>query len=166
MAEDQSTQNFDSEGTESKRESNVTNLSSQAVPDNTEKLSYGLNASANQADADEIPTEVLEALPPEMRKAVSASFTAMVHSSPSRQSPLAKNIQPEHISKILDNSDNDSNREFNLKRLAMGAILLLVAMILTYAAITKDKDLSEKILVASIAAIGGAGVGYGVGKSS
>jgi hypothetical protein len=39
-------------------------------------------------------------------------------------------------------------------------------MILVYAAKTKDKDLSEKIFVASIAAVGGAGVGYGVGRGS
>lgn len=166
MAEDHSPQNIDSAGTESKEESDGTNLSSQVVPDYTEKPSDNLNAAANEAEADEIPTEVLEALPPEMRKKVSASFTAMVHSSSSRQSQLAKNIKPEHISKILINSDNDSKRDFDLKRLAMGAILLLVAMILTYAAITKDKDLSEKILVASIAAVGGAGVGYGVGRNS
>lgn len=55
---------------------------------------------------------------------------------------------------------------FDLKRLAMGAVLVLVAMILFYAAKTKDKDLSEKIFVASIAAVGGAGVGYGVGRGS
>ena len=101
-----------------------------------------------------------------MRQAVSASFTAMVHSATSRQSPLAKNITPEHISTILVNSDNDSRRDFDLKRLAMGAVLVLVAMILVYAAKTKDKDLSEKIFVASIAAVGGAGVGYGVGRGS
>jgi hypothetical protein len=113
----------------------------------------------------EIPTEILDALPAETRQAVS-SFMAMVHSQPSKQSPLAKNITPEHISKILVNSDNDSRRDFDLKRLAMGAVLVLVAMILVYAAKTKDKDLSEKIFVASIAAVGGAGVGYGVGRGS
>ena len=67
----------------------------------------------------EIPTELLDALPPEMRQVVS-SFTAMVHSPPSRQSPLAKNITSEHITKIIVNSDNDSKRDYNLKRLSIG----------------------------------------------
>jgi len=124
------------------------------------------HGSQDSEQGEEIPTEILDALPPEMRQLVSASLTALVHRAPSRQSPLAKNITPQHISTILANSDNDSRREFDLKRLAMGAVLVLVAMILVYAAKTKDKDLSEKILVASIAAVGGAGVGYGVGRGS
>ena len=140
-----------------------------------EKESYGESITPSSSDThgsqdseqtEEIPAEILDALPPEVRQVVSASLTAMVHSAPSRQSPLAKNITPQHISTILANSDNDSRREFDLKRLAMGAVLILVAMILLYAAKTKDKDLSEKILVASIAAVGGAGVGYGVGRGS
>jgi hypothetical protein len=48
----------------------------------------------------------------------------------------------------------------------MVAVSVLVAMILIDAAKTKDKDLSEKVLVASIATLGGAGVGYGVGRAS
>lgn len=122
--------------------------------------------SEESEQSEEISNEILNALPPEMRQVVSASLTAMVHSAPSRQSPLAKNITPEHIATILANSDNDSRREFDLKRLAIGAVLVLVAMILVYAAKTKDKDLSEKILVASIAVVGGAGIGYGVGRGS
>jgi hypothetical protein len=158
MAEDQSGQTGDL--TESKSEEDSKNISSSLA--SSDKLDH----SKGPSQVDEIPTEILEALPPEMRQAVSASFTAMVHSAPSRQSPLAKNITPEHISTILVNSDNDSRRDFDLKRLAMGAVLVLVAMILVYAAKTKDKDLSEKIFVASIAAVGGAGVGYGVGRGS
>lgn len=124
------------------------------------------HSSQDSEQAEGIPNEILDAVPPEMRQVVSASLTALDYSTPSRQSPLAKNITPQHISTILANSDNDSRREFDLKRLAMGAVLVLVAMILVYAAKTKDKDLSEKILVASIAAVGGAGVGYGVGRGS
>ncbi|MFM6128167.1 MAG: hypothetical protein ACKPBV_05385 [Sphaerospermopsis kisseleviana] len=125
-----------------------------------------IQSSQSEGDqVDEIPAELLNALPPEIRQVVS-SFTAMVHSPPSRQSPLTKKLTSEHITKIIVNSDNDSRRDYNLKRLSLGSVLALVAMILIYAATTKDKDLSEKILVASIAAVGGAGVGYGVGKSS
>jgi Na+/pantothenate symporter len=139
-----------------------------------EKESHGESIAPSSSDthgsqdseqAEEIPAEILNALPPEMRQVFSARM-ALVHSAPSRQSPLAKNITPQHISTILANSDNDSRREFDLKRLAMVAVLVLVAMILVYAAKTKDKDLSEKILVAGIAAVGGAGVGYGVGRGS
>ena len=157
IAEDQSGQTGDL--TESKSEEDSKNISSLSSSDK-------LDHSEGPSQVDEIPSEILDALPPEMRQAVIASFTATLQSAPSRQSPLAKNITPEHISTILVNSDNDSRRDFDLKRLAMGAVLVLVAMILVYAAKTKDKDLSEKIFVASVAAVGGAGVGYGVGRGS
>lgn len=109
MAEDQSDQTDDLP--ESNSEEDSKSISSS--PASSEKLGH----SKEPDQVDEIPTEILDALPPEMRQAVSASFTAMVHSAPSRQSPLAKNITPEHISTILVNSDNDSRRDFDLKRL-------------------------------------------------
>lgn len=158
MADDQTSQAGDLPGSKPEKESK-----SESSPLSSSDI-QGHSEESEQAE--EMPTEFLDALPPQVRQAISASFTAMVHSAPSRQSPLAKNITSEHISTILANSDNDSRREFDLKRLAMGAVLVLVAMILVYAAKTKDKDLSEKILVASIAAVGGAGVGYGVGRGS
>jgi len=43
----------------------------------------------------------------------------------------------------------------------MGAVITVITIILIYAGVTKDKDLSEKIIFASISAIGG----YGYGKS-
>jgi len=157
MADDQESQSGDFSGSKPEVESKGESI----TPSSSDTQGH----SQDSEQAEVIPAEILDALPPEMRQVVSASL-AMVHSAPSRQSPLAKNITPQHISTILANSDNDSRREFDLKRLAMGAVLVLVAMILVYAAKTKDKDLSEKILVASIAAVGGAGVGYGVGRGS
>jgi len=73
MAEEQSDQTGDL--TESKSEEDSKNISSSLA--SSDKLDH----SKGQSQVDEIPTEILEALPPEMRQAVSASFTAMVHSA-------------------------------------------------------------------------------------
>ena len=50
------------------------------------------------------------------------------------------------------------------KRWAMGAILFFVVIVLVYAGLTKDKDLPEKIFIASISAAGGFGFGYSMSK--
>jgi hypothetical protein len=41
------------------------------------------------------------------------------------------------------------------------AVIAVITIILVYAGVTKDKDLSEKIIFVSISAVGG----YGYGKS-
>lgn len=46
----------------------------------------------------------------------------------------------------------------------MGAILSLVVVVFVYAGVTKDKDLSEKVVLAGISVIGGFGAGYAVAK--
>jgi hypothetical protein len=70
-------------------------------------------------------------------------------------------IKPGNISTVLVNSDNETSRDLGLVSLAMDAVYILVGLFLVYAAKTKDRHLSERILVASISALGGSGVGYG-----
>lgn len=122
-------------------------------------------------DPDEvIPSEVLEHVAPEHRKMVS-SMLLMGTSAASRSSPLAKKINSDHIHKILDNSDKEDQREFFAslvsectKVIGILAILGLVSIVFIYAARTKDKELSEKVFIGAVSAIGGAGLGYGVAK--
>jgi hypothetical protein len=46
----------------------------------------------------------------------------------------------------------------------MGAILSLVVIVFVYAGVTKDKDLSEKVVLAGISALGGFGAGFAIAK--
>lgn len=48
----------------------------------------------------------------------------------------------------------------NTKRYAMGALLALVTIVLVYAGLTKDKELSDKVMTAAISGLGGFGIGY------
>lgn len=129
--------------------------------------------SLSSAIADIIPTEVLDALPPKEKKQIVSSLSIMAMQGSSRQSsPIAKQLKPEHITQIIENSEKENQREFekskiseNTKRWGMGAILSLVVVVFVYAGVTKDKDLSEKVVLAGISAIGGFGAGYAVAKN-
>lgn len=122
----------------------------------------GLTAS------DIIPAEIFSQLPPEAQKIISVQLTQMRGGLSPGPSPIAQKLSPEHITAIIQNGENESVRDFDLakiaqntRRIGMGAVLAVITIILIYAGITKDKDLSEKIIFASISAIGG----YGYGKS-
>lgn len=47
----------------------------------------------------------------------------------------------------------------------MIGVLALVSIVLVYAARTEDKELSEKVFIGAVSAVGGAGVGYGISKA-
>lgn len=125
-------------------------------------ISDGLTAS------DIIPADILSQLPPEAQKIISVQLTQMRGGLPPGPSPIAQKLSPEHITAIIQNSENESIRDFtlakigqNTRRIGMGAVIAVITIILIYAGVTKDKDLSEKIIFASISAVGG----YGYGKS-
>ncbi|WP_198648759.1 hypothetical protein [Cyanothece sp. BG0011] len=119
-----------------------------------------------------LPEEVAEEineLPPEVKRAmmlpISGSF--------SPGSEITKRITSEQISQIIDSSDKENEREYqkfqiseSTKRYSILSILLLVLMILIYTGLTKDVQLSEKIITAGISALGGFGLGYGVGRKN
>jgi hypothetical protein len=121
---------------------------------------------------DILPPEVLENLPPREKAHVIRSLSIMaMQGSAMQSSSLAGKLESEHITQIIENSEKDSQREFekskiseNTKRWGMGAILSLVVVVFVYAGVTKDKDLSEKVVLAGISAIGGFGAGYAVAK--
>jgi hypothetical protein len=121
---------------------------------------------------DILPPEILESLPEKEKRRVVSSLSIMAMQGSSLQrSSIAKQLKPEHISQIIQNSEKDSQREFeknkiseNTKRLGMGAILSLIIIVFVYAGTTKDKDLSEKVVLAGISALGGFGAGFAIAK--
>ncbi|AFY69696.1 hypothetical protein Pse7367_1405 [Thalassoporum mexicanum PCC 7367] len=87
------------------------------------------------------------------------------------ESPIARKVDKEHISQIINNGAKEvelqaetDKRGENTKRLTIGAVIVLIAMTFGYAGITKDKELSAKIIDVGIGAIGGFGAGYAVSK--
>jgi hypothetical protein len=150
----------------SKQQSKSSGISSQEQDDDDD------DESLSPSIADILPPEMLEGLPPKEKKQIVSSLSIMAMQGSARQSsPLAKQLKPEHITQIIENSEKESQREFekskigeNTKRWGMGAILSLVVVVFVYAGVTKDKDLSEKVVLAGISALGGFGAGYAVAK--
>jgi ABC-type Fe3+-siderophore transport system permease subunit len=107
-------------------------------------------------------TEALESLPPEARRVMqSLSFQGSFPVF----SPIQKKITEQHITKVLDLADKDSQRKLDeikstetTKRLAIGAVLVLVIAVLIYSGITKETLLSQQIIGVVMGALGGAGV--------
>ena len=127
-------------------------------------ISEGLNVN------DIIPAEILSQLPPEAQKIISVQLTQMRGGLPVGASPIAQKLNSGHITAIIQNNENESEsvRDFDLakigqntRRIGMAAVIAVITIILVYAGVTKVKDLSEKIIFASISAVGG----YGYGKS-
>jgi hypothetical protein len=122
----------------------------------------------------DLPEEVEEALKdlsPESSGLVRAFFMSREVSSISRSSPISKQINATHLDKLIENDDKEDERRHQrsqsrqtTNRLGMGAVILLVVIVLTYAGVTKEKDLAEKIIIAGISGIGGLGAGYAIGK--
>ena len=144
------------ESTLSDRVSNFSNINEGQA------ISEGLSVN------DIIPAEILSQLPPEAQKFFSVQLTQMRGGLPVGASPIAQKLNSEHITAIIQNNENESVRDFDLakigqntRRIGMAAVIAVITIILVYAGVTKDKDLSEKIIFASISAVGG----YGYGKS-
>lgn len=56
---------------------------------------------------------MLEGLPPKEKKQIVSSLSIMAMQGNGRQgSPLAKQLKPEHITQIIENSEKESQREF------------------------------------------------------
>jgi hypothetical protein len=112
-----------------------------------------------------IDPEVLEQLPPELRKAFE-SFSLRAFSGPVFN-PVLNKVTEGHIDKVLDQTDKDSQREFqDRQRSRVFALLygLLAAALFVFVTIYlagQDKELYRDILTKIIIFFGGSGVGYG-----
>ncbi|MGK7957931.1 MAG: hypothetical protein AB4063_22155, partial [Crocosphaera sp.] len=118
----------------------------------TQKEDKSLDKNLKDIDSmfpDEVAEEIKK-LPPEVRK----SLTMLsISGGISPSSDIAKSITSEQISQIIDSSDKENEREYqkfqiseSTKRYSILSILLLVLMILIYTGLTKDVQLSEKII--------------------
>jgi len=150
------------EQSSSKPKADLQNNVTASTPDNS------------TVDEGDLPAEVFEALkelPQDKRQMVSSMVLSMERMSSSSSSALVKRVTSEHITQTLDNIEKQDEREFKksqsgeiTKRLAIGAILILVLMVFVYAGFTKDTTLAEKVIIAGISGLGGFGAGFAVRK--
>lgn len=106
--------------------------------------------------------EVLESLPPEAKQVINS---LMIRGSVPVFSPVQRKITEEHITKVLELADKDRDRELQqflsserTKRLAIGAVVFVIIVILIYSGITKETFLSQQIINIVVGAFGGVGL--------
>ncbi len=117
-----------------------------------------------------IPEDVLESIPVEERgKVVSIIKQSMFSGVMRRGNPISEKITGEHITKLIDKSDNQdirdreerkSQRNYNLVLIIIGLIFLGFLVVF----LKDDKELLYKIIIAIISFIGGFGIGRTTSK--
>lgn len=126
-----------------------------------EELRVPAEAGAGEA----IPNEILERLPPDAQKAIRAAFTQFTF-GPVSDSLLSK-VHSGHITDLIKASDAESEREYQDRREArrytfwvfVVSVIAILGLV-TFAIAMGKTD----IVVPIIAALGGLGAGYGLGK--
>jgi len=116
-----------------------------------------------------LPDEILEKFPPEVRGIVRKSTSmVMAGSLPPPHHYIARKITPEHIGKILDSCEKDSQREhqgrMSNRRWKYAYLITCLIFILAISGLFLWKDKSEYI-VPIITALSGFAGGYGIGLS-
>lgn len=96
----------------------------------------------------EVPQALLDKLPPEVKQQITTFLLSHQRIGFPAQNPLANKITTEHIDKIIDNSEKESERDFKARWftlayavLAMGFLVFLFIYLLTI-----DKALFLEVL--------------------
>lgn len=113
-----------------------------------------------------VSPEVLKHLPPELQKAVQ-SFSLEAFSGPVFH-PVLKKINEEHITKVLEQAEKDSERDFKDTQSARLYGLMYVVIILVFLGamtaylVNADKELYKQVLGYVLPFLAGIAGGYGV----
>jgi hypothetical protein len=112
--------------------------------------------------------ELLESVPPEIRREVN-QFTAIIGGfANAGQSPLVKKINEQHIDKLIQLSENESQREFQSAQADKKYNLLYVlifCLVFTFLVVflsDKNPELLKDLLKVLAGFIGGFGSAYGL----
>jgi hypothetical protein len=114
---------------------------------------------------EKIPDE-LENLPPEIKREI-RTFLSMGRLSASSSSPILDKINQQHITKILDSVEKDSERAFidaqETRKYNLIAICIFVAVFMFLTAFLVNKDVAVYQDILKIIIIFGGGFGSGLG---
>lgn len=137
-----------------------------AKNENPKEKSKEIDVSKNKEQAKAEQPEILDNLPPDIKKVVEMGFSMQRISGP-MPNPIVSKLNENHIDRILDISekeeenaykDSQSNKAYNLVYFIL-AILLFVFLIIFL--VKEDKELLVEILKIGIAIVGGFGGGFG-----
>ncbi|MDW7774945.1 MAG: hypothetical protein SCH39_01245 [Methanosarcinales archaeon] len=124
--------------------------------------------SEEEASKEELHnTEILENLPPEIKKVMEVGFSMQKFSGP-LASPLLEKINEKHIDKILDLSEKEDERQYKDSRsskiifISCFVIVILLFVFLTMYLAQSNSELYMEILKLSVAFVGGLGGGFGI----
>lgn len=112
--------------------------------------------------------EILESLPPEVRKAVESISLRAFSGSVPVFNPIYKKINESHIDKILDQSDKDSQRDFDSAASDRKYHLVYITVVLVFLAgmtvflVRADKELYKEVLKLFLPFLAGIAGGYGL----
>lgn len=136
------------------------------MPD--EKTESAEELRKNQEGKEQIVEgEVLEKLPPEVRRVMEIGFS-MQRFSGLLPSPFLTKINETHISKILEIAEKDDERSFvdaqSSKKYIFACVLIFCALFVfaTVFLMGKDKELYKEILKLLAMFLGGLGSGFGL----
>ena len=123
---------------------------------------------SNSEDSDSIeviPDEILEGIPVEERSKIKSIISQTMFSGVMKRSnPISEKITSEHITKLIDNSniqdDRDrkerkSDKNYQIIFLLIG--LLFIGFLIVF--LKDNEDLLYKIIIAIISFVGGFGIG-------
>lgn len=111
--------------------------------------------------------EILENLPPELKRVMEVGFSMQKFSGPVA-SPLLEKINEKHIDKILDLSEKEDDRQYKDSQsnkiifISCFVIVILLFVFLTIHLAQSNSELYMEILKLSIAFVGGLGGGFGI----
>lgn len=126
-----------------------------------------LPGNSQDPDLNMIPDEILESIPVEERgKVVSIFKQSMISGIMRRSNPIADKITPEHISKLIENSDEQDKRDRVERKGQQNYTLFLLITSLIFLGflivfLKNEQELLVKILLSIISFLGG----FGLGKS-
>ena len=130
------------------------------------------NSNPTPGDSEEpeasgpVEPEILENLPPEIKRVMQIGF-GMQRVGPI-PSPLASKVNEQHISRILEITEEDSKRDFTdvqrARWFSFGYVLLFCALFvfLTIYLAGENSALYGEIVKLAVAFLGGVGSGFGV----
>jgi len=124
------------------------------------------SAPVLQEDASElIPDEILESIPVEERSKIKSFMSqTMISGVMKRSNPIAEKITSEHLTRLLENSDEQDKRdraerksEKNYQIIFLIIGLAFIGFLIVF--LKDDKELLYKVIIAIISFVGGFGIG-------
>jgi hypothetical protein len=123
-----------------------------------------------------LPQDILDKIPKELKphlaKAFSSMSLEMTRGIFPVTNPLIDKINPQHIDKLIDSIEKDSERDENRHKgdrryifASFVILLIILSGLITTFVVLEETELVRSLVIAIVSLIGGFGSGYGYCKS-